>query len=104
MNKPKGRQQKADAPKLYPYVPLDQGGQLDGQLIQIGDVQERITVDAFNAGLVVADGGGCEENLFAGVFLLDAAEVFLGRGSVISGVCGLTVGYQNQELYCFGTP
>jgi hypothetical protein len=34
----------ADAPKLYPYVPLDQSGQLDGQLIQIGDVQERITV------------------------------------------------------------
>ena len=25
-------------------MPLDQSGQLDGQLIQIGDVQERITV------------------------------------------------------------
>ena len=89
---------------LYPYVPLDQGGQLDGQLIQIGDIQEGIAVDAFNAGLVVADGGGCEENLFAGVFLLDTAKVFLGRGSVVAGVRGLTVGYQNQELYCFGTP
>ena len=59
-------------------MPLDQSGQLDGQLIQIGDVQEGITVDAFDAGLVVADGGGCEKNLFAGVFLLDAAKVFLG--------------------------
>ena len=60
----KGRQQKADAPKLYPYVPLYQGGQLDGQLIQIGDVQEGITVDAFDAWLVVADGGGCEKESF----------------------------------------
>ena len=100
----KRRQQKADAPKLYPYVPLDQGGQLDGQLIQIGDVQEGITVDAFDTWLIVADSGGCEKNLFAGVFLLDAAEVFLGRGSVISGVCGLTVGHQDQKLYRFGTP
>jgi hypothetical protein len=98
MNKPKGRQQKADAPKLYPYVPLDQGGQLDGQLIQIGDVQEGITVDAFDAWLVVADGGGCEKNLFASVLLLDAAKIFLGRGAVVSGVGRLTVGDQNQEL------
>ena len=101
---PKGRQQKADAPKLYPYVPLDQSGQLDGQLIQIGDVQERITVYALNTELVVADGGGCEENLFAGVFLLDAAKVFLGRGAVVSGVCGLGVGHQDQKLYRFGMP
>ncbi len=85
-------------------MPLDQGGQLDGQLIQIGDVQEGITVDTFNTGLIVANGGGCEENLFAGVFLLDAAEVFLGCGAVISGVCGLTVGHQDQKLYRFGTP
>ena len=61
-------------------------------------------VDTFDAGLVVADGGGCEENLFAGVFQLVATEVFLGCGAVISGVCGLTVGYQNQELYRFWTP
>jgi len=100
----KGRQQKADAPKLYPYMPFDQGGQLDGQLIQIGDVQERITVYAFDAGLVVADGGGSEENLFAGVFLLDAAKVFFGCGAVVAGVCGLTVGHQDQKLYRFGTP
>ena len=79
-------------------MPLDQSGQLDGQLIQIGDIQVGITVDAFDAWLVVADGGGCEKNLFAGVFLLDAAEVFLGRGSVVAGVRGLTVGDQNQEL------
>ena len=95
---------KADAPKLYPYVPLDQSGQLDGQLLQIGDVQEGITVYAFDTGLVVADGGGCEENLFAGVFLLDAAKVFLGCGAVVSGVRGLAVGHQDQELYRFGTP
>ena len=102
---PKGRQQKKlTPPKLYPYVPLDQGGQLDGQLIQIGDIQERITVDAFNAGLVVADGGGCEENLFAGVFLLDAAKVFFGSGAVVAGVCGLAVGDQDQELYRFRAP
>ena len=100
----KGRQQKADAPKLYPYVPLDQGGQLDGQLIQIGDVQERITVDTFDAGLVVADGGGCEKNLFAGVFLLDAAKVFFGCSAVVAGVRGLAVRHQNQELYRFRTP
>ena len=100
----KGRQQKADAPELYPYMPLDQGGQFYGQLIQIGDIQERITVDAFNAGLVVADGGGCEKNLFAGVFLLDAAKVFLGCGSVVPGVCGLAVGDQDQELYRFRAP
>ena len=68
-------------------MPLDQGGQLDGQLIQIGDVQERITVYAFDTGLVVADSGGCEEYLFAGVFLLDAAKVFFGCGSVVAGVC-----------------
>jgi len=68
-------------------MPLDQSGQLDRQLIQIGDVQERITVDTFDAGLVVADGGGCEENLFAGVFLLDTAMVFFGCGSVVAGVC-----------------
>ena len=89
---------------LYPYVPLDQGGQLDGQLIQIGDIQKGITVYAFDAGLVVADGGGCEKNLFAGVFLLDAAKVFLGRGSVVAGIGWLTVGDQDQELYRFGTP
>ena len=100
----KGRQQKADAPSLYPYMPLDQSGQLDGQLIQIGDVQEGITVDAFNTGLVVADGGGCEENLFTGVLLLDAAKVFFGCGAVVPGVHGLAVRHQNQELYRFGTP
>ena len=38
-NMPKGCQQKADAPSLYPYVPLDQSGQLDGQLIQIVSVK-----------------------------------------------------------------
>ena len=100
----KGRQQKADAPKLYPYMPLDQSGQLDGQLIQIGDIQKRITVDTFDTGLVVTDGGGCEENLFAGVFLLDAAKVFLSCGSVVPGVRGLAVGHQDQELYRFRTP
>ena len=89
---------------LYPYVPLDQGGQLDGQLIQIGDIQEGITVDAFNAWLIVANGGGCEENLFAGVFLLDTANVFLGCGAVVSGVCRLTVGHQDQKLYRFRAP
>jgi len=68
-------------------VPLDQSGQLDGQLIQIGDVQEGITIDAFDTWLVVTDGGGCEENLFAGVFLLYAAMVFFGCGSVVAGVC-----------------
>ena len=98
----KGRQKKADAPKLYPYVPLDQGGQLDGQLIQIGDIQEGITVDAFDAGLVVADGGGCEKNLFAGVLLLDAAKVFLSRGAVVTSIGGLTVRNQDQELYVSG--
>ena len=72
-------------------MPLDQSGQLDGQLIQIGDIQVGITVDAFDAWLVVADGGGCEENLFAGVFLLDAAKVFLGCSAVVSGVRGLAV-------------
>ena len=85
-------------------MPLDQGGQLDGQLIQIGDIQEGITVDAFNAWLIVANGGGCEENLFASVFLLDAAKVFLGCGSVVPGVRGLAVRNQDQELYRFGTP
>ena len=85
-------------------MPLDQGGQLDGQLIQIGDIQKGITVYAFDAGLVVADGGGCEENLFTSVFLLDAAKVFLGCGAVVSGVRGLAVGNQNQELYRFWTP
>ena len=85
-------------------MPLDQSGQLDGQLIQIGDIQEGITVDAFNTWLVVADGGGCEENLFAGVFLLDAAKIFLGCGAVVAGVCGLAIGNQDQELYRFGTP
>ena len=40
----KGRQQKADAPKRHPNMPLDQSGQPDGQLIQIGDVQEGITI------------------------------------------------------------
>ena len=100
----KGRQQKADAPKLYPYMPLDQGSQLDGKLIEIGDIQERITVDTFDAGLVVADGGGCEKNLFAGVLLLDAAEIFFGCGSVVAGVRWLTVGHQDQELYRFRAP
>ena len=85
-------------------MPFDQGGQLDGQLIQIGDIQEGIAVDTFDAGLVVADGGGCEKNLFAGVFLLDAAKVFFGCGAVVAGVCGLAVGDQDQELYRFRTP
>ena len=85
-------------------MPLDQGGQFYGQLIQIGDIQVGITVDAFDAWLVVADSGGCEKNLFAGVFLLDAAEVFLGRGSVVAGIGWLAVGHQDQELYRFGTP
>jgi hypothetical protein len=64
----RGRQQKADTPKLYPYVPLDQSGQLDGQLIQIGDIQEGITVDAFDAGLVVADGDLCSKRLVYPIF------------------------------------
>ena len=100
----KGASAKADAPKLYPYVPLDQSGQLDGQLIQIGDLQEEITVYALDTWLVVADGGGCEKNLFASVLLLDAAKVFFGCGAVVSGVRGLTVGHQDQELYRFRTP
>lgn len=83
---------KADAPSLYPYVPFDKSGQLDGQPIQIGDIQKGITVDTFDAWFVVADGGGCEENLFACILLLDAAKVFLGCGSVVSSVCGLAVG------------
>ena len=85
-------------------MPLDQSGQLDRQLIQIGDIQVGITVDAFDAWLVVADGGGCEKNLFASVLLLDAAKVFLGCGSVVAGVRRLTVGHQDQEFYRFGTP
>ena len=85
-------------------MPRDQGGQLDGQLIQIGDVQERITVYAFNTWLIVANSGGCEKNLFASVLLLDAAKVFHGRGAVVSGVCGLGVGHQDQKLYRFGMP
>ena len=79
-------------------MPFDQGGQLDGQLIQIGDIQVGITVDAFNAWLVVADGGGCEENLFAGVLLIDAAKVFLGCGAVVSSVRGLAVGNRIRTL------
>ena len=59
---------------------------------------------ALNTELVVADGGGCEENLFAGVLLLDAAKVFLGRSTVVAGVRGLAVGHQDQKLYRFGTP
>ena len=85
-------------------MPFDQGGQLDGQLIQIGDIQEEITVDAFDTWLVVADGGGCEKNLFASVLLLDAAKVLLGRGAVVAGVCRLAVGDQDQELYRFRAP
>ncbi len=100
----KGRQQKADAPKLYPYMPFDQGGQLDGQLIQIGDIQEGIAVDTLNAWLIVADGGGCEDNLSAGVFLFDAAKIFLGCGAVVSGVFGLAVGHKDQQLYRFWMP
>ena len=85
-------------------MPLDQGGQIYGQLIQIGDIQVGITVDAFDAWLVVADGGGCEKNLFASVLLLDAAKVFFGCGAVVSGVGRLTVGDQDQELYRFRAP
>ena len=33
MNITKGRLQNADAPYLHPYVALDQGGKLNGQLI-----------------------------------------------------------------------
>ena len=46
-------------------MPLDQGGQLDRQLVQIGDVQEGIAVDAFDAGFIVADGCGDEENVLS---------------------------------------
>ena len=48
---------------LYPYVPLDHGGQLDGQLIEVGDVQKGIAVDAFDTGLVVADRSSDEDIL-----------------------------------------
>ena len=85
-------------------MPLDQSGQLDGQLIQIGDIQKEITIYAFNTRFVVADGGGCEKNLFASVLLLDAAEIFLGCGSVVAGVRRLTVGHKDQQLYRFWTP
>ena len=87
---------------LYPYVSLDQSGQLDRQLVQIGDVQEEIAVDAFDARLVVADGCGDEEDALASVFLLDPSEIILGCGSVVPGVRGLAVRNQDQELYVSG--
>ncbi len=90
--------------RLYAYVLLDQGGQLDRQLIQIGDVQEGIAVDAFDARLVVADGCGNEENALAGVFLLDPAKILLGCRAVVTVVSRLTVGYQDQELHGFRSP
>ena len=64
----------------------------------------RLLAYALNTELVVADGGGCEENLFAGILQLDAAKIFLGCGAVVASVCGLAVGHQDQELYRFGTP
>ena len=87
---------------LYPYVSLDQSGQLDRQLVQIGDVQEEIAVDAFDARLVVADGCGDEEDALASVFLLDPSEIFLGCRAVVTVVSRLTVGYQDQELHVSG--
>ena len=48
----------------YPYVSLDHLGQLDGQLAEIGDIQKGIPVDPFDTGLVVADGGGHEKDVF----------------------------------------
>ena len=57
---------------LYPYVSLDHLGQLDRQLAEIGDIQKGIPVDPFDAGLVVADGGGHEQNVLALILLLDA--------------------------------
>ena len=33
---------------LYPYVSLDHRGQFDGQLVQVGNVQKGITVDALD--------------------------------------------------------
>ena len=55
-------------------------------------------------GLSSPMAAAAKKNLFASVLLLDAAEIFLGCGSVVSGVRGLAVGHQDQELYRFGTP
>ena len=54
--------------------------------------------------LVVVDGSGCEEKLFASVFLLDAAKVFHGCGAVVPCVRRLTIRHQDQELCSFRTP
>ena len=78
--------------RLYADKPLDDTGQLDRQLVQLGDVQERVTVDALNIFLVAPDGRGDEQDALPLILLPDAPQVLLSGGAVIAVVGGLPVG------------
>ena len=82
---------------------LYDSGQFYGQLIEIRDVQKRITIDPFDVLFVVTDGSGNEKDAFAPVFLLDAAKIFLSGAAVITVGCGLPIGYQDEDSNLFRT-
>ena len=80
-------------------IPLDDTGQFDRQLVQIGDVQKGITIDPLDVVLVGADGRCHEQDALTLILLLDATQVFLCGGAVVAGVSGLPIGYQHQDLH-----
>lgn len=77
---------------------LDRCSQLYGQLIQICDVHEGITIDSLDVLFVLADGGRNKQNALAPILLLDTAEIFLSGTAVVAGGCRLSIGYKNQNF------
>ena len=84
-------------------MPLDCGGQLYGQLIQVCDIHKGITIDSLDVLFVASNRGSNEQDPLAAVFLFDAAQIFFGSTSVITSCSWLSVGYEQQDLYLLRT-
>ena len=65
---------------------FDHGGQFGGKLVEVGDIQEGISVDPLDVLFIVADGGGQEEDALALILVLYAAQIrsFTGSGRLLS--------------------
>ncbi len=82
-------------------MPLDCGGQLYGQLIQICDIHKGITIDSLDILFVAPDCGGNEQDPLAAVFLFNTAQILFGSASVITACSRLSVRYEKQEFHLF---
>lgn len=78
--------------RLYADKPFDDTRQLDRQFVQIGDVQERVTIDTLDILLVASDCCGDKQDAFALILLPDTPQVLLSGGAVIAVIGGLSVG------------